>query len=69
MESPTDSNTRIEVHFSDVQRSLRTTPVTTSGWDSNSEAEVFGTIDTSNEPWLNVYERYVVRLGRVSRPV
>ncbi len=40
MESPTGSNTRIEAHFSDAQRSHHTTPVSSSGWDPDSEAEV-----------------------------
>ncbi len=58
-----------EALFSDAHRARHTTPVTkaTSGrgssWDesdSESEAEVVGTIHTSDAPWFNVDERYVV---------
>ena len=47
-ESPTGSNTWIKAHLSDAQRSLRTTPVTTTGWDSDPEDEAVGTINISD---------------------
>ena len=55
-------NTRIEKIFSDHHRSRRTTPVTNgfSTWDSDSEPELVGKIFTSDAPWFNVVDRYVV---------
>jgi hypothetical protein len=67
---------RTEELFSDAHRSRRTTPVTksTSGrglsWnesDSESEAEVVGTIHTSDASWFNVAELHVVRLKAMNK--
>jgi hypothetical protein len=68
----TSNQCRTEALFSDAHRSRCTTPVTKaafgrgSSWDesdSESEAEIVGTIHTSDAPWslFNVQQRYVVR--------
>jgi len=62
----TMDNTRIEKVFSENHRALRTTPISSStvqsdsSWDSEPDAEVVGTIHTSDEPWFNVDDLYVV---------
>ena len=62
----TMDNKRIEKVFSENHRALRTTPISSStvqsdsSWDSEPDAEVVGTIHTSDEPWFNVDDLYVV---------
>ena len=61
------SNIKVEAGFSRqfVRRTepvaKDTTPVTeaTSSWDSDSDAEIVGTIHTKEDPWFFVEERCV----------
>ena len=65
------SNVKVEAGFSKVSKraeayhrylSKDTTPVTeaTSSWDSDSDAEIVGTIHTKEDPWFFVEERCVL---------
>ena len=59
------SNVKVEAGFSKAYQqylSKDTTPVTeaTSSWDSDSDAEIVGTIHTKEDPWFFVEERCVL---------
>ncbi len=55
------SNVQIEAIYSEAHRLRRTTaPVDTTWSDSDSEAEVLGTIHRSDQPWFNVQENNVL---------
>ena len=64
-------NIKVEAGFSEAHRQFfrrtapvakDTTPVTeaTSSWDSDSDAEIVGTIHTKEDPWFFVEERCVL---------
>jgi hypothetical protein len=58
------SNVQIAAVFSEAHRFRRTAPVATT-WDetsdSESEAEIIGTIHRSDQPWFDAHECKVVR--------